>query len=89
MPAVNRGHVKESVAACSTYGLDDDPRFEGLFGYAAEPISKKLKNKGAEIVITPTGFCVNDTEGPLKEGELERATTWANQIIKKLETTIY
>ena len=51
-----------------------------LFGYAAEPISKKLRNKGAEIVIPPEGFCVNDTEGPLKEGELERAKSWILQI---------
>ena len=54
-----------------------------LFGYAAEPISKKLKIKGAEIVIAPGGFCVKDTEGPSKEGELERAATWAKQIIEK------
>ena len=50
------------------------------FGYAAEPISKKLRNKGAEIVIAPEGFCVKDTKGPLKEGELERAASWALQI---------
>ena len=55
-----------------------------VFGYAAEPISKKLRKKGAEIIGPPEGFCVNDTEGPLKEGELERAATWAKQIIEKL-----
>ena len=55
-----------------------------VFGYAAEPISKKLRKKGAEIIVAPEGFCVNDTEGPLKEGELERAATWAKQIIEKL-----
>ncbi|MBN2589675.1 MAG: hypothetical protein JXA96_07425 [Sedimentisphaerales bacterium] len=55
-----------------------------LFGYAAEPISKKLRKKGAEIVIAPEGFCVKDTEGPLKEGELERAAAWSKQIIEKV-----
>ena len=50
-----------------------------VFGYAAEPISKKLKNKGAEMVIAPEGFCVKDTEGPLKDGELERAASWILQ----------
>jgi len=54
-----------------------------LFGYAAEPISKKLRNKGAEIVIAPEGFCVKDTKGPLKEGELERAKSWILQIQEK------
>ncbi len=53
-----------------------------LFGYASEPISKKLRKKGAEIVIDPEGFCVKDTEGPLKESELERATEWAKKLKK-------
>jgi flavodoxin I len=55
-----------------------------VFGYAAEPISKKLGKKGAEIIVAPEGFCVNDTEGPLRQGELERAAAWANKIVEKL-----
>jgi flavodoxin I len=55
-----------------------------LFGYAAKPISKKLGKKGAQIVIAPEGFLVGDTEGPLKQGELERAAAWAKQIIAAL-----
>ncbi len=55
-----------------------------LFGYAAEPVSKKLNKKGAEIIVAPEGFCVNDTEGPLKQGELERAAAWAKKIIEIL-----
>ncbi len=52
-----------------------------LFGYAAKPIAGKLKKKGGELVVSPEGFFVQDTEGPLKEGELERAAKWAEQII--------
>jgi len=51
-----------------------------LFGYAALPILKKLVKKGGKQVIAPEGFIVTDTEGPLKEGELERASAWAGQI---------
>ncbi|HOU44752.1 MAG TPA: flavodoxin domain-containing protein, partial [Anaerolineaceae bacterium] len=40
-----------------------------LFGYAAEPISRMLKSKGAEILLQPEGFFVLDKEGPLKDGE--------------------
>jgi hypothetical protein len=29
----------------------------------------------------PEGFYVQGTEGPLKQGELERAASWARQII--------
>ena len=43
------------------------------FGYAAKPIAQMLRKKGADVVIDPEGFFVEDTEGPLKEGELERA----------------
>lgn len=51
-----------------------------LFGYAAAPLAKKLQNKGGQLVVAPEGFLVPDTEGPLKEGELERAANWAKQI---------
>jgi flavodoxin len=52
-----------------------------MFGYAAEPIAKRLEKKGGELVIPPEGFYVEGTEGPLQEGELERAADWAKQII--------
>ena len=50
-------------------------------GYAAEPISKKLEKKGGEVAAAPEGFIVKDTEGPLKDGELERAAAWAKKIV--------
>ena len=53
----------------------------GLFGYAAKPIADRLKKKGGELTIPPEGFYVKGTEGPLKEGELERAADWAKQIM--------
>jgi hypothetical protein len=52
-----------------------------MFGYAAEPIAKRLEKKGGELVIPPEGFYVEGTEGPLQEGELERAADWAKRII--------
>ncbi|MDZ7262058.1 MAG: flavodoxin family protein [candidate division KSB1 bacterium] len=55
--------------------------FVNLFGYAAKPISDRLKKKRGELIIPPEGFLVEGTEGPLKEGELERAADWAKQIM--------
>jgi flavodoxin len=52
-----------------------------LFGYAAKPIADRLEKKGGELIIPPEGFFVEGTEGPLKEGELERAADWAKQIM--------
>jgi flavodoxin len=55
--------------------------FVRIFGYAAKPIAGRLKKKGGELAIPPEGFYVGATEGPLLEGELERAADWAKQII--------
>ncbi len=53
----------------------------GIFGYAAKPIGDNLARKGGEPVGKPAGFIVLDTEGPLKDGELERAAVWAGSLI--------
>jgi flavodoxin len=58
--------------------------FVRTFGYAAEPIAKRLEKKGGELAVPPEGFYVGDTEGPLVEGELDRAADWAKQIIQQV-----
>ena len=55
-----------------------------LFGYAAEPIADRLQKKGGELAVPPEAFYVSETEGPLLEGELERAEDWAKQILAAL-----
>ena len=55
-----------------------------LFGYAAKPIADRLDKKEGSLIIPPEGFFVKDSEGPLKDGELERAADWAKLIIKPL-----
>jgi flavodoxin len=52
----------------------------GLLGYAAEPMSKKLIRQGGVSAVEPIGFLVEDTEGPLGEGEIKRAEKWAREI---------
>ena len=56
----------------------------GMFGYAAEKIAKGLKARGGVEAVAPAGFIVTDKEGPLKDGELDRATAWAKEIVKEL-----
>ena len=51
-----------------------------IFGYAAGRIAASLKKKGGTLIVSPEGFLVTGTEGPLKEGELERAAAWAKEI---------
>ncbi|MGD2103951.1 MAG: flavodoxin domain-containing protein [Anaerolineae bacterium] len=57
-----------------------------LFGYAAKPIADSLSNKGGDLVLPPEGFIVMDTEGPLREGELERAAGWAQELATRVES---
>jgi flavodoxin len=57
--------------------------FARLFGYAAEPIGKRLEKKGGNLIVAPEPFFVSDTEGPLLDGELDRAKDWARQIAAK------
>jgi flavodoxin I len=81
-----RGLAGVRVAAFDTRisPADVDSRFLNimakLFGYAAEPIAKRLQSKSGELAVAPEGFLVEDTEGPLKEGELERAAAWAERM---------
>jgi flavodoxin len=51
-----------------------------IFGYAAEPVARKLVRKGGTQVLDPAGFLVLDSEGPLKEGELQRASEWVKPL---------
>jgi flavodoxin I len=53
-------------------------------GYAAPIIAKHLAKKGGQLAVPPEGFYVAGGEGPLVEGELERAAAWAGQIVAAL-----
>jgi hypothetical protein len=52
-------------------------------GYAAPTILKMLCKKGATPLVEPEGFYVLDTEGPLKDNEIERAFAWGVSIFDK------
>lgn len=55
-------------------------KFVNIFGYAAQPIADDLQKKGGKPIAPPEGFYVGGTEGPLLEGELERAEAWGRKI---------
>ena len=52
-----------------------------MIGTAAPKIARSLKKKGGILVGTAEGFFVVGGEGPLMEGEVERAAAWAKRII--------
>jgi menaquinone-dependent protoporphyrinogen IX oxidase len=49
--------------------------------WAATRIADQLEKDGATLVGPPAGFYVQDTEGPLAPGELERASAWATGLL--------
>lgn len=50
------------------------------FGYAAAPIQKRLARVGGRVAGPAQGFVVEGTEGPLREGETDRARAWARAL---------
>ncbi len=56
----------------------------GRAAYADKHIEDLLKKKGGELVIPSMGFYVTGTEGPLIDGEIERAEHWAGEILAAL-----
>ncbi len=55
-----------------------------IFGYADKPIEDKLLKKGGVKAADRAGFIVLESEGPLKEGELERASLWTRSIVSSI-----
>lgn len=50
------------------------------FGYADKTMVSELQKKGASLVSIGQGFIVINSEGPLKDGELERAAEWGKTL---------
>jgi len=50
-------------------------------GYAAKRIASQLTKAGGSLAAPPEGFYVEDIEGPLKSGELDRAASWATSLL--------
>ena len=51
-----------------------------FFTDAAKKISKELSRAGATIIARSQGFYVQKAEGPLRDGEKERAVVWASNV---------
>jgi len=77
------GKIESSTLQGTTVAAFDTrspKRWVKIFGFAAPRIEGKLKKKGGKPAKEPEGFFVDDTEGPLSEGELERSAGWAKGI---------
>jgi hypothetical protein len=59
-----------------------------LTGAASHVIGRRLKRRGYRLIVPPESFLVADAEGPLVEGELDRATEWGRALITALGTPV-
>jgi flavodoxin len=59
------------------------PRF--MTGSAAKVMAAKLREKGASLLAEPESFFVKGTEGPLRDGDLDRAAVWARMLMKEMD----
>lgn len=59
-------------------------RLQGTSAYAAGRIERALRRAGARPLVPGEGFFVDGTEGPLKDGELERAARWARGVATRV-----
>jgi flavodoxin len=56
-----------------------------VIGFAAGKISAQLQLKGGSLLAAPEGFIVTGKEGPLQDGEVQRAANWARDLAKALQ----
>jgi len=54
-----------------------------LSGAAARGITRRLRRLGIDVIATES-FLVEDTEGPLQAGELDRARAWGAKLARSL-----
>jgi len=57
--------------------------FLWLAGSAARCIARRLKVMRGNLLLRPESFIVTERQGPLEDGELERAGLWANTLIEE------
>ncbi len=71
-------------------GASFDTRTHGptaLTGSAARGIAHRLRHHGFDLLVEPESFLVEDMDGPLIAGELDRARQWGEALAARLEDT--
>jgi hypothetical protein len=61
----------------------DKPRW--LTGSAALRIARRLRRSGYRLLLPPESFFVLHTEGPLRNGEEDRARAWGAELSRRIE----
>ncbi len=55
-----------------------------LTGSAASVAGKRLERRGYRLIAAPESFIVEDTDGPLRAGELDHARMWGKTLLDRM-----
>ncbi|MFJ9445744.1 flavodoxin family protein [Kitasatospora sp. NPDC101235] len=70
------------TTGAATYAAAFDTRVDiPRAGGAADGIAHRLSRHHYDVVAEPEGFIVEDTDGPLRAGELDRARAWGARLV--------
>jgi flavodoxin I len=75
------------AAAGGPAAVTFDTRFRKpawLTGSAAHTLAKRLEQHGCHMLVPAESFFVTGSEGPLEDGEENRAAAWARQIAAQM-----
>jgi hypothetical protein len=75
------------VAAVAFDTVMDHPKLIVKMNHAARAEEKLLRQHGLSIAAPAEHFVVEDTKGPLAEGEEERARTWGRSLAETMAST--
>ena len=82
LEAVSSEELSSLAVAC----FDTRFRLPRLMtGSAARVMARTLQEKGVSLLLQPESFFVKGTEGPLRDGELDRAAVWARMLMKEVD----
>jgi hypothetical protein len=74
-------------AATVRFAAAFDTRAESwLAGGAAHGIAHRLRRHGYQLIAEPEGFHVQGMEGPLRDGERDRARVWGAAVTRRAAT---
>jgi flavodoxin len=82
LDALPRRALKDKAVAA----FDTSYRMNGLLNRftAAKRLDRQLRKLGGKRLVAPETFIVEGREGPLEEGEVERAQEWAESIVARV-----
>jgi len=90
--------LRQAVECLGSHALDHirvaafDTRVPGprvVTGSAAVRLGRLLRRRGAWLVVPPASFIVSGREGPLEQGELDHARTWAHEVLHAVGVRVH